>query len=126
MVRKQVHMIKPRVVTLQKSLYDSLEKKCCPLKTSSNCTNQKRDSNDSKSASYQLQPNFGKSISKNFQRTIVSWKFYQCSRWFELAIDLGAASKRSAFFTFFTVNQSVDSAGHLYASFNLGFPENLK
>ena len=79
MVRKPVHMIKPRVVTLQKSSHNSLEKKCFPLKTSSSYTNQKRDSNDSNSASYQRQLILGKSLtcSKNSQHTAVSWTFYQ-------------------------------------------------
>ena len=40
--------------------------------------------------------------------------------------DLGAASEHWGFFTVFTLNQCLDiSACHPYASFNLGFPENL-
>ena len=74
MVRKPIYMIKPRVVTLQKSSHDSLEKKSCPLKTSSSYANQKRDSNDSNSASYQRQLFLGKSLtcSKNCQHIAVS------------------------------------------------------
>lgn len=42
------------------------------------------------------------------------------------ANDLGAASEHRGFFTVFTLNQCLDiSACHPYASFNLGFPENL-
>ena len=43
MVRKPVHRIKPRVVTLQNSLRNSLERKRNLLEMNSHYTNQKRD-----------------------------------------------------------------------------------